>query len=96
MFPGVEVRNPPNVTNSDPLIDVDFKRFVTACGVILLVFGAAICVISILCFVAIRRKSWSLTMPVSMIYMMSEKCQIRHICLKLKIFTLYLETELRL
>ncbi|VDI55437.1 Hypothetical predicted protein [Mytilus galloprovincialis] len=74
-YPTIEMMNPPNVIKSDPLIDMDFKGFVRACGVILLMFGAVICAISILGFVATYRKSRRLTMTVLIIgSTLSEGC----------------------
>lgn len=64
VFPGVEIMHPPNVTHADPLMDINFKEFVSACGVFLLMFGAVILAISILGFVATYRMSRRLTMTV--------------------------------
>ncbi|XP_063441986.1 uncharacterized protein LOC134722308 [Mytilus trossulus] len=62
VFPGVEIMHPPNVTHADPLMDIDFKEFVYACGIFLLTVGAVILAISILGFAATYQKSRRLTM----------------------------------
>lgn len=59
--------HPPNVTHADPLMDINFKEFVSACGVFLLMFGAVILAISILGLVATYLKSRRLSMTVGIL-----------------------------
>ncbi|XP_071172101.1 uncharacterized protein [Mytilus edulis] len=61
-YPGVEMINPPNVTMSEPLKDMNYEGFVRACGYFLLAFGAVICAIAVLGLVGTFRKSRRLTM----------------------------------
>ncbi|XP_063416762.1 uncharacterized protein LOC134699003 [Mytilus trossulus] len=61
VFPGVEILHPPNVTMADPLKDMNYKGFIRACGLFLLVFGAVISTISVLGLVGTFRKSRRLT-----------------------------------
>ncbi|CAC5421492.1 TSPAN16 [Mytilus coruscus] len=52
-YPGVEMINPPNVTMSEPLKDMDYEGFVRACGFFLLVFGVYVVALSVLMLVQI-------------------------------------------
>lgn len=63
-YPGVGMSNPPNVTMSDPLKDMNYEGFVRACGLFLLVFGTIICSIAVLGLVGTYRKSRRLTLTV--------------------------------
>ncbi|CAG2206916.1 unnamed protein product [Mytilus edulis] len=61
-YPILRMSNPPNVTMSDPMKDMNYIGFIRACGLFLLVFGTIICAIAVLGLVGTYRRSRRLTL----------------------------------